>query len=60
MTKIISGYSRRPKGLTNTRLITASMIPAHMETLIHADDMDSKLIDETGKTLKHSPEEASK
>ena len=36
------------------------MIPAHVETLIHADDMDSKTIDETGTSLDPSPEEASK
>ena len=33
MTKIISGYSRRPQGLTNTQLTTTSMIPTHVETL---------------------------
>lgn len=60
MTKIISGYSLRLKGLTNTQLITASTIPAHAETLIHADEMDSKTIDETGTSLDPSPEEASK
>ena len=60
MTKIISGYSRRPKGRTNTRLITAPTIPAPAETLIHADEMDSKTVDETGTSPDPSPEEASK
>ena len=55
MTMIISGYSRRPQGLTNTQLTTTSMIPAHVETLIHADDMHSKTMNETGTSLDPSP-----
>ena len=58
--KEVFSLQPRPRAHTNSLLATTSKIPAHVETLIHADDMDSKLIDETGTSLKHSPEEASK